>query len=213
MPVIELKNISHRFGQNWALKNITFSVKAGEAVALFGPNASGKSTLLKILSTRLKPTKGEGTILDQDIRNGVSKIRSATEWLGHELAFYKTLTARENLAFHFKLKGGKSDDEKIEHVLEKVNLDLSQNKPLHSFSRGQLKRLALARILLENPKIILLDEPHTNLDQEGKALMNQLLLEWKKEGVTLLMASHEQKEILPLCDKVLLLKEGQNEIY
>lgn len=205
VQAIELKKIGFRYGRVWVLKELDLCVAAGETFAILGPNASGKSTLLKILATRLKPTKGEGKILGHDLLSGVSKIRENVEWLGHELALYKTLTAKENLRFHLKLKGKKPDEGKIEAALEKAGLGGNQTKAVGSFSKGQVKRLALARILLEDPKIILLDEPHANLDQEGKQLLNQLITQWKKGGTTLLLASHDHEEILPLCDKTVTL--------
>lgn len=204
MQAIELKKIGFRYGRVWVLKELDFQVSAGETVAIFGPNASGKSTLLKILATRLKPTRGEGTVLGHDLRNGPAEIRNHVEWLGHDLALYKTLRAEENLAFHSKLKGRRPDERKMEEALKKTGLN-GNPKPVSSFSKGQVKRLALARILLENPKVILLDEPHANLDQEGKKLLNGLLAQWKRDGVTLLLASHDHEEILPLCDKTLSL--------
>lgn len=202
---IETKNLSHRFGLNWALRDISFSATTGECVAILGPNASGKSTLLKILATRLKPTRGEVRIFGFDIQNGLGQIRAQTEWLGHELGLYKNLSAEENLTFHFKMKGQRPDQEKITATLAQVELNGSKNNPVATFSSGQRKRLALARILLGEPKIILLDEPHTNLDQAGKKLMNTLIAQWKREGKTLCLASHDLEEISSLCDQRLTL--------
>lgn len=205
---IEIKNLSHRFGLSWALRNIVLEIAAGECVAILGPNASGKSTLLKIMATRLKPTRGEVRIFGLSLQNGLGQIRSQTEWLGHELGLYKNLSAQENLAFHFKMKGQKPSIEKIETALNRVKLNGNKNNPISTFSSGQRKRLTLARILLAEPKIILLDEPHTNLDQEGKKLMNDLITNWQATGKTLCLASHDHKEILPLCSRALHLLEG-----
>lgn len=202
---IEIKNLSHRFGLNWALRDISLEVAAGACIAILGPNASGKSTLLKILATRLKPTRGEVLIFGFDIQNGLGQIRAQTEWLGHELGLYKNLNAQENLTFHFKMKGQKPNQEKITAALAKVELDGNKNNLVATFSSGQRKRLALARILLGEPKIILLDEPHTNLDQAGKKLMNTLIAQWKKESRTICLSSHERVEVLPSCNQTLTL--------
>lgn len=208
---INLMGLRQRFGQTWVLadaglrKGLDIRLSAGHSVAVLGPNGCGKTTLLKILATRLAPTRGAGSILGCDLRRNVEAIRRQTEWLGHEMGLYKTLSGRENLAFHFRMKGEKPVEKKISEVLEKAGLASMQSKPVGSYSQGQKKRLALARILLGAPRLILLDEPHANLDAEGKALMNACIAAWKKSGTTVLMASHDQQEILPLCDSLINL--------
>lgn len=205
MKALKIQNLSHRFGLAWALRNLAFEAEQGKCVAVTGPNASGKTTLLKILATRLRPTSGQVFVLGHSLENGAGQIRKQIEWLGHRLALYHHLTAGENLAFYYKLKGERSDGSAIEAALEKTGLAASRNKPAGSLSQGQQKRLALARILLADPKMILLDEPHTNLDAAGRHLMNRLLTEWKQAGKTLVLASHEEKEIASLCDQTLKL--------
>ena len=207
--MIRINAIGHRFGMTWALRSVTAAASAGEVVGLLGPNGCGKTTLLKILATRLKPTMGDGAILGFHLINDLQSIRLQTEWLGHDLGLYKTLSGVENLEFASKIKGREISGEKMSAALDRVGLNGNRNKPVGSFSTGQKKRLALARILLEQPKFILLDEPHTNLDKQGKELMNLLIAEWKREGKTIWMASHDHKEILPLCDKALVLNEGR----
>jgi len=210
MPsAIEIKNLSHRFALRWALKNIDLKAFAGESVAVLGPNGCGKSTLLRILATRLTPTLGGGRILGSDLRKEAGGLRTETEWLGHDLGFYKTLLAEENLAFSSRLKGKKIARAKILEAMEAVGLNEHAQKFFGALSSGQKKRLALARILIENPSLILLDEPHTNLDKNGKVLMNGLIGRWKKEGKTIWMASHDHAEILSLCDQALILNEGK----
>lgn len=135
-------------------------------------------------------------------------IRKHVKWLGHELGLYKALTAEENLKFSAKMGGNKISEKEIGEVLEKVSLSKNRCQKVSTFSTGMKKRLALARILLENPKILLFDEPHTNLDQEGKKLMNELILEKKKMGCTILLATHEHPDMLAFCDKTILLNEG-----
>lgn len=214
---INVKGLSQRFGQTWVLagsglgagaelrKGVDLRLSAGHSVAVLGPNGCGKTTLLKILATRLAPTRGEGTVLGFDLRGEAEAIRRQTEWLGHELGLYKTLSGRENLEFYFRMKGEKPNFEKIAEVLVTSGLVKMGARPVAVYSQGQKKRLALARILLGEPKLILLDEPHANLDAEGKALMNVCIAAWKKSGTTILMASHDHSEVLPLCDSILNL--------
>lgn len=203
--VIAVQNLSHRFGWTWALRDIAFSASAGECMAVLGPNASGKTTLLKILATRLRPTSGVVFILGHSLNDGLSPIRQQVEWLGPELALYQRLSAKENLDFHFRLRGERPDAQKVAAALEKVGLASEAQKLVASFSSGQRKRLALARILLNHPKIILLDEPHAHLDERGKKLFNDLIAEWKREGTTLLIASHDREEIASSSDQMINL--------
>lgn len=205
---IELQNLSHRYAKTWALNRLSLSMDAGEVIAVLGPNGCGKTTLLKILATRIEPSRGGGTILGHSLTQETTPIRKEVRWLGHEPALYKALTAEENLKFFEKMGGRKITGEQIDAVLEKVGLRKNRRQKVASFSTGMKKRLSLARILLENPKILLFDEPHTNLDQEGKKRMSHLILEKKKGGCTVLFASHDHPETIPLCDKILALCDG-----
>lgn len=144
-----------------------------------------------------------------DLRKETAALRGQTEWLGHDLGFYKTLLAEENLEFSSRLKGKKPARAKMAEAMETVSLNNHAQKFFGALSSGQKKRLALARILIEQPNFILLDEPHTNLDKNGKRLMNSLIARWKKEGKSVWMASHDHGEILGLCDKTLILNEGK----
>lgn len=206
--VVALKGITHHYTMNWALADVSFSVRRGEGVAILGPNGCGKSTLLKILATRLMPTRGEGTILGLDLKRDRLKIRAQAEWLGHELGLYPALTAEENLKFACALKG-KTEHEKISAALAEIGLTAWKDKAVASFSIGMRKRLVLARILLGEPQLILLDEPHTNLDQKGRQWMTEHIAIWKKRGWNLFLASHDHPEVIPLCDKALVLNQGR----
>lgn len=206
---IKLENIFHRFTAHWALKDISFSISKGECVAVLGPNGCGKTTLLKILATRLAPTKGVGKILGWDMKKDTEPIRREIKWLGHDFGIYKTLTAEENLKFFFRINGKRLGQAELMSALEQVGLEAACHKRVSTFSTGMKKRLALAKILLEDPKIILLDESHANLDQEGKKMMNEMIADWKKAGVTILFSSHDHEEALSLCDRALMLNEGR----
>lgn len=206
---LEVIGLSHRYLTTWALKEVRFSIPRLESLAILGPNGCGKSTLLKILATRLCPTRGEGKIKNFDLKKNRSEIRKITEWLGHELGLYKALTAEENLKFHSQIKGKKCSKEILADLLDRVELKKHRHKPVANFSAGMRKRLALARILLDDPEYIFLDEPHANLDTEGKKWIDQHILDWKKNGKTLLLVSHNRSEILSLCERTLVLNEGK----
>lgn len=206
--ILELRALGHRYITHWALTDVSVCSVAKEVVAILGPNGCGKSTLLKILATRLDPTCGGGTLLGLDLKRDNLEIRTQVEWLGHELGFYKALTAEENLKFSMSLCGKKAGNEAISEVLEKMGIVKARNKAVGLFSTGMKKRLALARVLLRQPKTILLDEPHANLDRDGKQLMNACIIHWKKQGIPVFLASHDHSEVLPLCDKALVLNHG-----
>lgn len=201
---VELYGIIHRFDTRWALQKRDVLAKRGETVAVMGPNGSGKSTLLKIIATLLSPTKGEGTILNYDLKQK-AEIRSQMFWLGHDFNLYPFLTARENLIFSMESKGEKPNFGSIDQALVRVGLGAQANHSVATFSAGMKKRLALAKPLIQQPKLILLDEPHTNLDAQGKALMDQCIQAWKKQGVTLFLASHDDAAIIPVADQVIPL--------
>ena len=209
MNAVEIKRLSHRYAFHWALADLSFCATKGEVIAVLGPNGCGKSTLLKILATRLEVTRGEGTLFGLALKKEKMKIRKTMEWLGPTLGLYDALTAEENLKFAFTLRGEKPDRQKIAASLEKVGLQKWKEKRVDTFSSGMRKRVALARILLQDPQMILLDEPHTYLDREGKMLLNECVTLWQKRGVTLFLASHDHSEVLPLCNKALVLNHGK----
>ena len=206
---IEINSLSHRYGNHWVLIDVTFQTKAGEVIALLGPNGSGKSTLLRILSTLTPPTLGSGTLFGYDLTKDRKKIRAQLHWLGHDFNLYKNLTAAENLKLFYQFKGETFSSQKISEVLEKVGLAGKESAFVESFSAGMRKRLALARILLKDYPLILLDEPHTNLDQEGKKLIDHYIGAWKREGKTVFLASHDHDSVLPLSDKTITLHAGR----
>lgn len=206
---VELQSVSRRYGPHWALAKVSLAIPRGETVAVLGPNGCGKTTLLKILATLLEATSGEGKVLGFDLKREASEIRGRSAWLGHDLGLYKTLTAEENLTFACRMRGLRPDPEKISSALRGVGLNGSEHKPVASFSAGLRKRLSLARILLESPLLVLLDEPHTNLDREGKAMMNACVAEWKKKGISVFLASHDHHEVLPQSDTALVLNQGK----
>ncbi len=208
MSAIVLKSLSHRYGSQWVLVDINLQVSAGETVALLGPNGSGKSTLLRILSTLLPATRGSGSLWGNDLNNDRQKIRSQLHWLGHDFNLYKNLTALENLRLFYQLRGEVPSLQTMQEALAAVGLPKRGNDFVGSFSAGMRKRLALARILLKDLPLIMLDEPHTNLDQDGKTLMDRYIAEWKRKKITVFLASHDHDAVLKLADKALVLGDS-----
>ncbi|MBI2082140.1 MAG: ABC transporter ATP-binding protein [Deltaproteobacteria bacterium] len=212
-PVIELKNLGKRFGTHWVLSQINLSVGAGESIALFGGNGSGKSTLLKILATLLSPSRGSVLICGADATHEKREIRELLRYLAHEKQLYGPLTVSETLQLVAGLRqvtpplAKKVKDE----ILERLQLDRFSGKKVSQLSEGLKKRLVLARLLfgIEEAQLILLDEPHPTLDKEGRRILDELISEWKKQGKTILIASHDHAEALAHADRLLVLDGGQ----
>ena len=159
---IDVSGLGKRFGIRWVLRGVSLEVRRGEAVGLMGPNGSGKSTVLRIVGTLLKPNAGSGSVNKLDIVRDASAVRGQVGYLGHSPGLYDDLTARENLRFAADMLGLPYTT--VEVSLERVGLTQVANDRVRGFSAGMQRRLALARLILRNPRVLLLDEPYSNLD-------------------------------------------------
>jgi len=186
---VRLRRITHAFDGVPAIRHVDLDVERGERVWLCGANGSGKSTLLRVVATALAPTYGEGTVLGFDLRSGRDEIRARTELLGHGFRLYTDLTAAENLRFVCRLYGVPLD--RLRPALERVGLDEVADVRTGGFSQGMRQRVALARCLLRDPALVLLDEPYAGLDADARVLVDDLLADSARCGRTVLIASHE----------------------
>lgn len=206
--MLELKKINKMIGDKLILRNISLSLNEGETLAVVGPNGAGKSTFFKCTVGLLQPSGGE-IILDGEVINKKSAaIKQKIGFLGHESFLYNNLTPLENLRFYGKLYKVKDIDRKSTELLKEVGLYLFRDVPIRSFSRGMIQRLAIARVLLAEPKILMLDEPHTGLDQEAVALLNRIIKEKQQAGTSILIISHDFEQVHTLADRVAILKKG-----
>ncbi|MGM0903299.1 MAG: heme ABC exporter ATP-binding protein CcmA [Bacillota bacterium] len=206
--MLELKKINKMIGDKLILRNISLSLNEGETLAVVGPNGAGKSTFFKCTVGLLQPSGGE-IILDGEVINKKSAaIKQKIGFLGHESFLYNNLTPLENLRFYGKLYKVKDIDRKSTELLKEVGLYLFRDVPIRSFSRGMMQRLAIARVLLAEPKILMLDEPHTGLDQEAVALLNRIIKEKQQAGTSILIISHDFEQVHTLADRVAILKKG-----
>ncbi|MBI2982550.1 MAG: ABC transporter ATP-binding protein [Deltaproteobacteria bacterium] len=210
--VIELKGLGKRFGSHWVLNHINLTIGPGESVALFGGNGSGKSTLLKILATLLSPSRGSVALCGADATRQKREIREILRYLAHEKQLYGTLTVRETLRFTAGLRQltSKAAEEGMNQVMERLQLNHFADKRVSHLSEGMKKRVVLGRLLfgIDQARMILLDEPHPTLDQEGRRILDEMIVEWKKKGKTILIASHDHAEALLHADRLLILEEG-----
>lgn len=206
---INVIGIGKRFGARWVLRGVSLEVQRGEAVALLGPNGSGKSTVLRILGTLLNPNAGSGSINGLDIVRDASAVRGQVGYLAHTPGLYDDLTARENLRFAADMLGLQYME--ADSSLERVGLAHVAGDRVRGFSAGMQRRLALARLILRNPQVLLLDEPYSNLDTDGVELMNSVIADTVRSGGAALVALHELAPAKTMLDRTLTLVEGRIE--
>lgn len=207
---IHASGLGKRFGGRWVLRGVTFDVERGEAVGLLGANGSGKSTILRILGTLLAPTAGTADVDGLDIVRDASDVRSRVGYLAHAPGLYDDLTARENLRFAADMLG--LPYAAAEDSLERVGLAHVAKDRVRGFSAGTQRRLALARLIMRAPRILLLDEPYANLDAAGIDLMNTILAEVVRSGGAALLALHELAPARPVLTRTVSLADGRIEV-
>ncbi|MGQ0642393.1 MAG: heme ABC exporter ATP-binding protein CcmA [Gemmatimonadaceae bacterium] len=186
-----LRGITRRFGHKWALRGIELDVGLGELVVIQGPNGGGKSTLLRVIATAVLPTGGAGSVLGLDLRRDASAIRSACALLGSANGLYEDLSARENLQFAARMLGVRQGTSAIADALEQVNLTSEADERVRFYSSGMQRRLALARIMLPEPKLLLLDEPFNALDADGADVVNALIARTRQRGAAVVLVLHD----------------------
>jgi heme exporter protein A len=205
--LLDARDIARRFGARWVLRGASISVERGEVVGLLGANGSGKSTLLRILATLLRPNAGSATIAGYDLLREPDAVRHQIGFLAHTPGLYDDLTARENLVFAAAMLG--SNDADIDGALERVSLEKVANERVRGFSAGMQRRLAIARLALSNPRVLLLDEPYSNLDTAGAALMNSLICDTVNAGGAALVVLHELAPSAGVIDRLATVHEGR----
>jgi len=207
--VIAVTGLTKTFGNLYALRNLSFSLNKGEFLTIFGPNGAGKTTLIRILSTITKASSGEIKIADLSFEDDSEKIRRQIGVIAHQTFLYENLTAEENLRFYGKLYDVENLSKKIETILSEVGLELRKKDFVRTFSRGMQQRLAIARALLHEPSILLLDEPYTGLDQHASGMLTNWLNRLRSSEQTILMVTHDLEQGLELADRIAILVEGQ----
>jgi len=207
--VIAVTGLTKTFGNLYALRNLSFSLNKGEFLTIFGPNGAGKTTLIRILSTITKASSGEIKIADLSFEDDSEKIRRQIGVIAHQTFLYENLTAEENLRFYGKLYDVENLSKKIETILSEVGLELRKKDFVRTFSRGMQQRLAIARAMLHEPSILLLDEPYTGLDQHASGMLTNWLNRLRSSEQTILMVTHDLEQGMELADRIAILVEGQ----
>lgn len=208
-PAVETAGLGQRYGRRWALVNVTLSVPAGTVAMVTGRNGSGKSTLLKVLATALRPDKGAARVGGHDVVAEKEAVRHQVALLAHHGHLYEALTPLENLRLAAGFLGRDASRTALLPLLAEVGLEERADDRVATLSAGMRRRLALARTLLQEPAVALLDEPYGQLDPPGFRLVDRVLARLRARGATVLMATHLLERGVALCDQVLFLEEGR----
>jgi heme exporter protein A len=206
---VAVVDVAKHYGRRKALSQVTFTCGAGDIVGLLGPNGAGKSTLLNILATLLSPSKGEVRYGEHTAHDGGADIRARIGMLGHDLFLYPELTARENLTFFGRLYGLRDVSATVSTALERAGLAARADDLVSGFSRGMRQRVALERALLHDPRLILLDEPFTGLDQASTAALVARLRDRQQAGCAVVLATHDLDIVDGLLTQALFLVGGR----
>lgn len=205
---VEARGLSKVFGERRALDGVSFDLPAGSFLSIFGPNGAGKTTLLRILATLSRPTSGTLRILGVDALEEPGELRSRIGLISHRSMVYGDLSAAENLEFFASLYGVPCASERVRELLQLVELDHRRNDAARTFSRGMTQRLSIARALVNDPDLVLLDEPYSGLDPHAMQLFDELI-ERVRPGRTFVMVSHDLAKGFSLCTHALILARGR----
>ena len=208
--LVEVKNLKKNYTSKEAVKNISFNIKENEILGLLGPNGSGKTTTIGMLLGLLKPSSGEIKIDNMSFEKNRIEILSKINFISPYIELPKKLTVRQNLEVYARLYGIDDKIERIEELIEDLNLSNFLNKNTGELSSGQKNRVSLAKSLINKPKLLFLDEPTASLDPDIGDFVREYLEKYKnKNELTMLLASHNMKEVKRLCNKVIMMKQGK----
>ncbi|MDR7545524.1 MAG: ABC transporter ATP-binding protein [Armatimonadota bacterium] len=209
--VIETQALTKRYGDLVAVDNLNLRLQAGEVFGLLGPNGSGKTTTILMLLGLTEPTSGSATVLGVDPLREPLAVKRRVGYMPDAVGFYDELTARENLRYTARLNGipRRETEEIITEVLGRMGLADVMDRPVGTFSRGMRQRLGLADVLLKKPQIAILDEPTAGLDPEAAHEFLDLIRSLRRDGITVLLASHLLHQVQAVCDRVGLFSKGR----
>ncbi|NRS49776.1 ATP-binding cassette domain-containing protein [Brevibacillus sp. HB2.2] len=210
--MIEVKDVSKRFKEIAAVQHVSFRVEAGEVYGLLGENGAGKTTTMRMMATVLSPTEGDIEISGFSVRQQPLEVRRRIGILfGGDVGLYSRLTARENIAYFGRLYGLEQArlEERIGSLSRMLEMDAFLDRRVGAFSRGMKQKVAIARTLVHDPDVILLDEPTTGLDVTAATIFRRMVGKLQEEGKTILFSSHNMGEINKLCKRVALMHKGK----
>jgi heme exporter protein A len=207
--MIEIRGLTKRFGPWVALREVDLDVGWGEFVMLAGPDGAGKTTLMRILATLTRPTEGQVTVGGYDIAQQPVSVRRLTGFVSHQPLLYDGLTAEENLRFYARLYGVPGARAEISAALSWMGLTAQRRDTVRTFSRGMRQRLAIARALLHDPLLLLMDEPYAGLDDEAVVALHKILAVLRRRNRTVVITTHDLVGYTALVNRVTILVGGQ----
>ena len=207
--VLRLIEVSRTFGRRRALNRVSLTLEAGTITALLGHNGAGKSTLLSIAATLLRPSAGDVRYDDLDAAAGGAALRGRIGLLGHDLYLYPELSAAENLRFFAKVYALDRIEQRVGEALEAAGLTERRDDITAGFSRGMRQRLALERTLIHQPRLVLLDEPFTGLDEASRDALRTRLRALRQSGAIVILTTHDRVAIADLTDSAVSLVDGR----
>jgi heme ABC exporter ATP-binding subunit CcmA len=207
--MIETTGLVKLYGTHAALRGVSLDVPAGQVLTILGHNGSGKTTLVRLLATLARPTAGRGRIGGHDLIDGRDAVRRLVAVVGHSTHLYDDLTPRENLAFAESLVGRRVDRSRIDAVLGRVGLDGQADTRVRALSSGLRRRVALARAMLREPQLLLLDEAFAGLDHDSTKRLEDYLHAFKAQGGTAVVVTHSLGRALAIADRVAILAGGR----
>ena len=209
-PIVEVKNLRKNYGEKEAVKSISFKINENEILGLLGPNGSGKTTTIGMMLGLLKPTSGDILIEGKKIEENRIEILKKINFISPYIELPKKLTVKQNLIVFGKLYKINKLDERIDYLTSKLRLEDILNRITGELSSGQKNRASLAKSLINDPKVLLLDEPTASLDPEIGDFIRSFLEKYKKEKkISILLASHNMNEVTRLCKSILMMKDGK----
>src|SRR5438132_8429252 len=209
--MIETRDLTKMYGDLYALNRLTLKLELGDVYGFIGPNGAGKTTTMRVLATLLNPTWGEASVCGYSIYNGAKEIRRLMGYMPDFFGVYDDMKVIEYLEFFaaaYRIKGPERR-KKCEQVLELVDLGYKRDALVTSLSRGMTQRLGLARVLLHEPQVLLLDEPASGLDPRARIEMRELIKELRNMGKTIMLSSHILPELADMCNKIGIIERGQ----
>ena len=208
--MIEVKNVTKKYGSTIAVDNISFDVKDGEVVGLLGPNGAGKSTTMNMITGYIEPTQGQIIVNGNDIMRKPKKVKKQIGYMPENVPLYYELTPKEFISYMAELKliKRKERKEEVEKILKETGLEDVKNKLIRNLSRGYKQRVSLAGALVGNPDVIILDEPTVGLDPKQITEIRNLIKELGKKH-TVILSSHILSEVSQICEKVVIINKGK----
>ncbi len=206
---IEVKRLIKSYGEHHALRGIDLNVKWGDILAIFGPNGAGKTTLLKVLATLVKPSAGDVSVAGFNLKQDAIMIRRRIGVVTHQTLLYDDLSAYENLRFYGKMYDVSNLRDRISQLVAQVGLESRIHDPVRTLSRGMQQRLAIARALIHDPPVLLLDEPGTGLDQHASAMFANILNSTVNKQRAVLMTSHSLEQGAALSNRIAIMADGK----